>query len=401
MTCSSPSTIHPAADPEALMSAALDAAPSEVAILDDRGVILAVNAAWRRFGRENGYENASSGVGLNYLGVCDSASGDGPAEASEVASGLRAVLSGRQEAAYVEYPCDSPTRQRWFQVRVSGFDYEGRRYAVITHESLTESKLVEQQYREKLEELAHNWRLSSLGELASGMAHELNQPLGAISNYMNGCLRRLERGDMDSAQLEKAIRDCAELASFAAGIIRRMRSFASQSSTSYCEIDLNQPVRQAIDLAVASASAKRQHLRIALCEDLPHIRGDAVQMQQVALNLIRNAADSVREAGVRDGRVEVQTGVGEDGMAFLRVADNGGGLKAGDKGKLFQPFYSTKARGMGLGLSICKTIAEVHGGTMTARDRQGGGAVFELRLPVLPARLNGGQSRDPHRSSGR
>lgn len=366
-----------------LLIQALDALSAEVALLDASGRIIAVNKAWRDFARLNGFQTDDAGVGSNYLEICDSAEGASAIEAQAVASGLRAVLAGRRSATYVEYPCDGPDEQRWFQVRASGFDWEGNRYAVVSHESLTESKRAEQRHREQLDELAHQWRMSSLGELASGIAHELNQPLGAITNYMNGCMRRLEAGTIDRAQLIKTARECADLAEFAAGVIKRMRSFASHTKCQYNPISFNDAITKSLQFFKASPESGKVRVDVELAQDLPTVRADEVQIQQVVLNLLRNAADAVISCGCRPGRVDVRTFEDADGMVCVSVADNGQGLPDGAADRLFEPFYSTKSKGMGLGLSISKTIAEVHGGRLSARNASTGGAVFELRLPPL------------------
>jgi|GEM_PF-6036819 len=366
-----------------LLVRALDALSAEVALLDGSGRIVAVNRAWRDFARLNGFQCVDAGVGTNYLAICDGATGNAETEALTIAAGLRAVLAGQQSATYVEYPCDSPDEQRWFQVRASGFDWEGRRYAVVSHESITESKRAEQRLREQLDEMAHHWQMSSLGELASGIAHELNQPLGAITNYMNGCLRRLQAGTIDRDQLIKTARECAELAEFAAGIIKRMRGIASHGTCQYQPISLNDTIAKAVQFFKASPENSKVRLTVDLAADLPRVRADEVQIQQVALNLVRNAGDSVRESGCKPARVQVSTCLDDEGMVCLAVADNGRGLPDGAENRMFEPFFSTKTKGMGLGLSISKTIAEVHGGRLSARNAPGGGAVFELRLPPL------------------
>lgn len=365
----------------ALLVRALDALSAEVAILDQDGRIVAVNRAWREFARSNGYADESAGVGSNYLSICDSS--EGISEAGLVGSGLRAVLAGQQSATYVEYPCDSPDESRWFQVRASGFEHGGRRYAVVSHESLTESKRAEQRHREQLDEMVHHWRLSSLGELASGIAHELNQPLGAISNYMHGCLRRLEAGTIDREQLIRTARECAELAEFSGGIIKRMRGFASRTSCQYCPISLNDAAHKAMQFFRASPEASKVRVKAEYAQDLPLVRADEVQIQQVLLNLLRNAGDSVIASGWRPGQVILRTYTDGDGDVCVSVIDNGKGIPEGAESRLFNPFFSTKSHGMGLGLSISKTIAEVHGGRLTARNAPGGGAVFEFRLPAL------------------
>lgn len=366
-----------------LLVRALDALSAEVALLNGSGRIVAVNRAWRDFARLNGLQCEDAGVGTNYLAICDGAQGTAMTEAHTIASGLRAVLAGQQSATYVEYPCDSPDEQRWFQVRASGFDWEGHRYAVVSHESLTESKRTEQRHREQLDEMAHQWQKSSLGELASGIAHELNQPLGAITNYMNGCLRRLETGTIDREQLIKTARECAELAEFAGGIIKRMRGFASHTKCQYQPISFNDAIAKAMQFFKAGPESGKVRLSVELAANLPYVRADEVQIQQVALNLVRNAGDSVRACGCAPARVQVTTFIDDEGMVCLAVADNGQGLPDGAEGRLFEPFFSTKSKGMGLGLSISKTIAEVHGGRLSARNASGGGAVFELRLPPL------------------
>ncbi|MCP5366349.1 MAG: PhnD/SsuA/transferrin family substrate-binding protein [Hyphomicrobiales bacterium] len=241
----------------------------------------------------------------------------------------------------------------------------------------------EGQARRRRAELSHMHRVSTMGEMASGLAHELNQPLAAIGNYARGGLRRLRGGGGTSDQIAEALERIAAQGDRAAAIIKRIRGMVRKDAPVRAPVPVSQVVREVAELMRAEAERQKADIELDLDDDLPQVTGDVVQVEQVLLNLIRNGLDAVStvSAGVR--RVTVRGRRAPDGGAVISVADNGPGLPDGAPGAVFDPFFTTKERGLGLGLSISQSIVQSHGGRLTARNGRPG-AVFEFTLPPVP-----------------
>ncbi len=247
---------------------------------------------------------------------------------------------------------------------------------------MAERRRAEETARERQTEMDHVARLSILGEMASNLAHELNQPLGAIANYARGCTRRLEMGTGEPAQLAEITRAIAEQAERAGRIIARIRNFVRKRASQLEPMDVNEAVRAATSLCEARARGDGVAVVTTLADDLPPVLADAVQIEQVVLNLVMNALDALDGAGTGAPEVTVRTGRDEAGRVEVAVADRGRGLTDEARSRLFDPFFTTKPGGMGLGLSICRTIVEAHGGHLWATDNPGGGAVMRFVLPA-------------------
>lgn len=230
-------------------------------------------------------------------------------------------------------------------------------------------------------------RLATIGEMAAGVAHELNQPLTAIANYAQACTRLLGRPGADLEDVRTALDEIASQAVRAGDILRRLRSLArSQSMHRECA-ELNSVIGDIRDLILADARVHRARVRLELAEHLPPVSIDAAQIQHVILNLVRNAleaplgqAGEVRELMLLTGRVA-------DGDVEITLCDNGPGLSPEALGRLFDPFFSTKPEGTGLGLAISNTVVRAHGGTLGYRPNFPHGACFSIRLPAeLPGK---------------
>lgn len=228
--------------------------------------------------------------------------------------------------------------------------------------------------------LAHAARLGMLGEMVSGIAHEVNQPLAAIRNYASACRRMLESGQTTPQELAGILDKIGRQAERAGQVIRGLRSMVRQREAERALLDLNPLIEEVAQLVETDLRGSAQRLVLELAPGLPRILGDGVQIQQVAMNLIRNAAEAMREAG-RGEVVRVRTLLGADGMLWMQVRDEGPGVAAELEARLFDPFLTTKAQGMGLGLSICKSIVQAHGGDLTYRRAAQGGAEFRVSLP--------------------
>ncbi|NGY03200.1 PAS domain-containing sensor histidine kinase [Solimonas terrae] len=234
------------------------------------------------------------------------------------------------------------------------------------------------------ERLMHASRIGQLGEMVSGIAHEVNQPLTAIANYASACRRLLQSGQATPAELATPLDRIAAQAERAGQVIRGLRTLARRQDSQRRPLDVNQLVREVLPLVEFEARQSGVRLRSWLGEKLPPVGGDAVQIQQVLLNLIRNAVEAVAAAGPGD-IVDVVTVCNEAQRVEIQVADRGPGIAAEAVARLFEPFYTTKPQGMGLGLSICESIANAHGGELSYYCNEYGGATFALRLPAMVA----------------
>jgi two-component system sensor kinase FixL len=247
---------------------------------------------------------------------------------------------------------------------------------------LTERQQTEARLQELQTELVHMSRLTAMGEMASALAHELNQPLAAIANYMKGSRRLLEnRQDQALGPLRDAMDKAADQALRAGDIIRRLRDFVSRGESERRVEDVKKLIEEASALALVGAKDKGVRVRFAFAPRLNYVLADKVQIQQVLLNLVRNAIDAMETAPTRE--LLVATSSAPDNMVEISVADTGSGIAPEIVDQLFQPFVTTKTHGMGVGLSISRTIIESHGGSISPRPNPGGGTIFVFTLPLV------------------
>jgi two-component system sensor kinase FixL len=243
---------------------------------------------------------------------------------------------------------------------------------------ITERQEADRNFRELQSELLHVSRLSSLGEMSAALAHELNQPLTAMTNYINAARRTMDGISQTGRALE--FLDKAASQTLRAGdIIRRLRAFVEKGETNKHPEELNYIVEEAIALGVVGAAEAGIKVVTVLASDLPEVLMDKVQLQQVILNLIRNAIEAM--ATVPERTLTIATAMAGD-MVKVTVSDTGPGLDPAVAERLFQPFVSTKENGMGIGLSVCRSIIEAHGGKIAATPNENGGVAFSFSLPV-------------------
>ena len=259
----------------------------------------------------------------------------------------------------------------------------GARYFTGFVRDLTERQETETRMQELQSELVHVSRLTALGEMASALAHEINQPLAAISNYLKGSRMLLAKESPAADRIGDALDRAASEALRAGEIIRRLREFVSRGETERRVESLSKLIEEASALALVGAKQSGVRVSMAFDRRVDRVLVDKVQIQQVVLNLIRNAIDSMAASERREMQVAVRQGT--DGQALVSVSDSGPGMTSETLERLFQPFFTTKASGMGVGLSISRTIVEAHGGHLRARNRDQGGAIFEFSLPVVTA----------------
>jgi len=246
---------------------------------------------------------------------------------------------------------------------------------------LTERQNTEARFQEVQSELLHMSRLSAMGEMASTLAHELNQPLSAIANYLTGGRRLLQGAEPKVEIAVQAMDKAAEQALRAGQIIRRLRDFVERGDGERRLENLPKLVEEAIALGLVGAKDKGVHARVLMDPNVDPVLADKVQIQQIVLNLVRNAVEAMEAAPRRELVISVEPV--ENGLAQVTVADTGPGISQEIAERLFQPFVTTKPTGMGVGLSISRTIIEAHGGRIWVEPNPGGGAVFRFTLPGL------------------
>lgn len=350
--------------------------PHGIEELDPEGIITFANAAFHRI---HGYpEGTLVGTPIWKLMKSD-------AEAGRLRERLKTLVR-EQPQPTPEFHQNRTARGDLIDVRVD-WDYKRDRLgkvmgfvAVIT--DITEQRRAEEASRRRLDALAHVERLSTMGEMVSGLAHELNQPLAAIANYAQACHHSV--GDLEGENrhvLLDSLERIADQADRAGRIIRHLREFVRRPESNRSAVNINDLVR---DVAVLLEVEMRSHdvrLELALGRSLPAVTVDRIQIEQVITNLVRNAVEAVREMPREQRTVTIHTSIRTPGMLEVAVEDTGKGPQVKDLEELFEPFYTTKANGMGLGLSISRSIVEAHGGRLEAVPNADQGTTLHFTLP--------------------
>ena len=243
-----------------------------------------------------------------------------------------------------------------------------------------ERKRGEEQLRHTRAELAHVARVTTMGELAASIAHEVNQPLGAIVGNADICLSWLEDPEVNLDQLREALKDIAEDGHRASQVISRIRSLVKKHVPEKTTLDLSEVAGGVVALVTHEAQRKQVTLCSELSTALPAVAGDRVQLQQVLLNLVMNGIEAMNETEVSRRELTVRTEVSGTGVVAT-VSDHGSGIDAVQLDQIFKPFHTTKSGGMGMGLAISRSIIESHGGKLWAERNEHGGATFKLTLP--------------------
>jgi len=247
---------------------------------------------------------------------------------------------------------------------------------------LSERQKTESRLQELQSELVHISRLTAMGEMASTLAHELNQPLSAISNYLKGSRRLIEaQTDERSARMRDALDKAAEQALRAGQIIRRLRDFVARGESERRVENITKLVEEASALALVGSKDQAVRVRFRFDPSIDLVLADKIQIQQVLLNLMRNAVEAMQDSAKRE--LLLAAAPADDDMIRVTVADTGSGISPEVASQLFQPFITTKQQGMGVGLSICRTIVESHGGQIWVEANPGGGTVFHFTLKAV------------------
>ncbi len=257
---------------------------------------------------------------------------------------------------------------------------------VGTIHDVTDRRHAQDEARQLQDRLTHFSRLSTMGEMAAGLAHEINQPLSAIATYAQASQRFLKQPEPDIAEVVAALEQINTQALRAGEVIRRLRNFVKNREVKREAVDCSRLLDDLRTLAETDARLNNIRLRIDVDDVLPTVYADPIQLQQVILNLVRNAIDAMADAPEDQREVVLMTRRSGDGEVEITVADHGSGLAPEATEHLFNPFFTTKSGGTGLGLAISKSIVRAHGGRLWHTPNDGSGARFHFTLPVSPAR---------------
>jgi two-component system, LuxR family, sensor kinase FixL len=361
------------ANESALLRSILETVPDAMIVIDHRGIIQSFSrAAERLFGylpaevcghnvkllMPSPYREQHDGYLTRYLTTGE-----------RRIIGIGRVVVGRRK--------DGSTFP--MELSVGEVNQDGRKLFTGFVRDLTERQQTDRRLQELQDGLLHVSRLRSMGQMAAALAHELNQPLTATANYVRAALRLIDQAEPNLPRARQAMNLAAEQTLRSGEIIRRLRTFVARGEVARRPESVAKLIEEASALALVGAKDHGIKVLISIDPDLPNAVVDRVQIQQVLLNLIRNAMEAMEGCEVR----ELSVGsIVEDGAVLVSVADTGGGIAPEIEARLFQPFVTTKSAGMGIGLSVCRTIVEAHGGRIWVERNAAGGSAFRFTLPT-------------------
>jgi two-component system, LuxR family, sensor kinase FixL len=361
-------------DSEAQLRSIIETVPDAIILIDERGLIQSFSpAAERLFGY-----TAREVLGRNVSMLMPSPYREQHDEylARYLRTGERRIIGiGR---VVVGQRADGSTFP--MELAVGEARQKDRRLFTGFVRDITERQTARERLQELQSELLRTSRLSAMGQMASALAHELNQPLTAVINYVQACRRLLGEGHSPPERVLEIMDRAVIQASRAGQIIQRMRQFIQKGETERQIESINKVVEEASALALVGAQESGILVRMELSPDLPPLLLDRIQIQQVLVNLVRNAIEAMTGSERRE--LTIRTGQTGAAAVEVAVADTGPGLSAEVKSQLFQPFVTTKPKGMGLGLSISRSIIEAHGGRLQGEANAEGGVTFRFSLPV-------------------
>jgi len=296
----------------------------------------------------------------------------------------RGAAAAPPHRGHVEVRALTASGWRWIAWAFAGVPYgEGATIETIgSGRDVTERRGAEEQARLHLDQLAHVTRLSSMGEMASAIAHEVNQPLTAVVNYSQACIRLLRAGRASTEEVVASMEQAAAQAERASEIIRHLRAFVRKEAAHLAAVEVNRLVNEVVRLVRPDARQSAVEILTDLDGGLPSVLADDIQLQQVLVNLVRNAVEAIAGSDADRREVCVRTRRAADGAVELWVEDTGPGFDDATAAKLFEAFYTTKAQGMGIGLAISRSIVEAHHGRIRATGEPGRGARFCVSLPA-------------------
>jgi len=359
---------------DSLFHALIATAVDGIMVIDEKGNVLFYNAACEKlFGYEAGEvlaRNVKMLMPSPYRGEHDGY------VARYLATGERHIIGIGREV--VGQRKDGSTFPMYLSVGEGQLD--GQRIFVGIVHDITDRNAKERRIQELQSELLHVTRTTAMGQMSSAFAHELNQPLTAILSYANAAAKMAGMADTPPSELKEVLAKLAEQTTRAGEIIRRLRAFVEKHEPHRTMEDFNKLVEESVRLGLVGVRDTGVHVNVQLDPEITGAVIDRIEIQQVLVNLMRNAVEAMQ--GVPTRRLTVTTSRDSEEFVKVSVADTGPGLAPEVAKRLFEPFVSTKAQGMGMGLNICRTIVEAHGGRIWVDSNPGGGAVFRFRLPM-------------------
>ena len=363
-------------DSERRLRSILDTVPDGIIVIDERGTVQSYSPAAERLFGYASHEVVGHNVAMlmpqPYKEAHDSYLAHYRHTGERHIIGVGRVVVGLRKNGET-FP---------MELQVGEFRVAGNRFFTGFVRDLSEQQAAQRRIHDLQAELLHASRLSVMGQMASTMAHELNQPLTAVVNYLEAARHLLAGGPQSAERVGGLMGRAVAQAERAGEVIRKLRQFVSKGETDRRAENLNKLVEEALALALVGARPSRVRVTLDLDQSLPPVLVDAVQIQQVVLNLVRNAVEAME--AVERCELRLTTRAISEEMAEVAVADGGPGIPPEIADRLFQPFVTTKATGMGLGLSICREIVEAHKGQIAVAALASGGTEFRLTLPLAP-----------------
>ena len=358
---------------EGMNAAILQSLQAGVAVVDSSGRLLQVNSRWQQSLR--GYEWMDVAVGASLL----EAAIDGPASAADVAAGMSAVLGGVRTHFVVEQATGQPSQAAWWTLTIAPL-HRPQGGAVLIRTDLTDLRQAESEAQRSREALAHVARVSTVGEMTASLAHQLNQPLTAILANAQAARRMFAMPVPDYAGIKLILADIVADDRRAADVVQHLRDFLRKGEFAMAKLSLPAVIQEVVNLVHSEALMRTITITIDCEPGTRFVRADRVQLQQVIINLLHNAMDAIGDTtGTREVMIACRNRT--NGDVLMSVSDSGAGLEDGTEELVFDPFYTTKPDGMGMGLSIVRSIVTAHGGSVQGRPKGGRGAVFEVTLP--------------------
>ena len=360
----------------------LDAIPENIAMINSTGIIAAANKQWQKLVSSKSEKYINGGVGISFDTVYRELIDKEMRGGWDVLSEIDTAREFQKELKAKEYLIGSSDDKQWIEISAIPFVSNEECHTLLIHKNVTERKYLETRDSNLRAEMAHFSRLTSAGELATGLAHELNQPLTAISHNCHAALASVKASEPPDRELIETLDDAYNLAQRAGNIIRSMRRFTQKDVDKRETTDVNYLIKETIRLTNPDAREKGVDIILLLDDEIPKIVVDPIQIQQVLVNLERNSVEAMSTENITVKRLTIRTELTRKNTVCVSVEDNGPGLSSKIQKKLFSTFQTTKKESMGLGLAISRSIVEAHGGTLWVDKNTSDGVVFKFTLPV-------------------
>ncbi len=363
---------------EVMKSAILHSLTTGVAVIDRDGCLLQFNGKWRYATRGCDWMNLD--IGDNLIETSRVAGERGDELARDIGKGVAAVLERSSDRFIVERTSDPGADTTWWSLTAVPLNRaEGG--AVLVRADITELRRAEMEAQRSRQELAHVARVSTVGEMTASLAHQLNQPLAAIMTNAQAAGRMLNTSSPDVDEVRAILQDIVRDDRRASDVIQRLRQLLRKGELEMIGVNLTAAIREVVDLVSTEAIIRNITVSFEFVREPVFVRGDRVQLQQVILNLLYNAMEAMVDQQSSARRIVIGCRE-DDALVVVSVHDSGPGLRAGTEEVVFEAFYTTKNGGMGMGLSIVRSIVEAHGGSIHAKNDRDGGTVVEFQLPA-------------------